>query len=238
MVLVRLWESLLALVYPKICLHCNSIDVTSESVLCNVCSVNMEFIQSSVRCKLCFETLDNQTNSYCHRCYHKKNSFYALAAAMDYEGPAASLVKHFKHGGKYYLADGMGAMMAVQWNQLGWPQPDCLVPVPMSASHLIKRGYNQSLLLAKSLGKFINSPVVEALGRYSGDYSQAGLTRQQRLSLNNESLVLKDKFAIKEKIVFIIDDVMTTGSTLARCAEVLAQGSPRAIYGLTFARAT
>jgi predicted amidophosphoribosyltransferase len=76
-----------------------------------------------------------------------------------------------------------------------------------------------------------------ALIRKSGDYSQAGMDRKQRKTLTRDTLLLKKGHDLRDKRILLIDDVMTTGSTLQRCAEVLYEGCPAEVYALTFCRA-
>jgi predicted amidophosphoribosyltransferase len=80
-------------------------------------------------------------------------------------------------------------------------------------------------------------PVIPALRRRSGDYSQAGLNQAQRLQLTGSNFELKKGHQFHDKKILLIDDVLTTGSTLRKCAEQLYATYPSNIYGLTFCRA-
>jgi ComF family protein len=124
-------------------------------------------------------------------------------------------------------------MMAMQFIDLGWPIPDLIVPVPISWTHWLGRGYNQSLLLAEVISSILGSPVKDIIKRQSGDYSQAGLSRSSRLKLSKGNFSLKPNADVADRVVLLIDDVMTTGSTLRRCAEQLLIQCPREIYALT-----
>ena len=72
------------------------------------------------------------------------SQFHCIAAAFDYVGPAASLVKKLKYGNQPYLVKGMAGYLVAQFNELQWPFPDAIIPVPLSFSHWLERGYNQS----------------------------------------------------------------------------------------------
>jgi ComF family protein len=141
-----------------------------------------------------------------------------------------------KYGNQRYLAEGMGAFLFAQFEQLGWPIPDMIVPVPISWLRRMDRGFNQSLLLAKELANYIDCPCEDILKRRSGDFSQAALSLEQRQGLVGDSFYLSDKANIKGKTILVIDDVLTSGSTLHRCAEALMEGVPNRLYGLTFCR--
>src|SRR5262245_34544757 len=114
-----------------------------------------------------------------------------MAAVFDHIGPAATLVRKFKYSNQSYLAKGLAGFMALQFIRLNWPMPDLIVPVPISTAHWFDRGFNQSYLLARSLSDLLSCPVADILKRRSGDYSQAGLKRSDRLKLEKESFLLK-----------------------------------------------
>jgi ComF family protein len=160
-----------------------------------------------------------------------------VGAAFDYLGPAATLIKKLKYGNQPHLAAGAAAFLVAQLDRLEWPLPHAIVPVPLSLTHWIDRGYNQSQLIAEKMSEFLNVPVLNVLKRYSGDYSQAGLSLSQRRELEGKSFKLKNSFPIRDKTLLVIDDVMTSGSTLRKCGEALLEGYPGDLYGLAFCRA-
>lgn len=136
-----------------------------------------------------------------------------------------------------HLAKGASAYLTAQFLLLDWPLPDVIVPVPISFTRWFQRGYNQSFLLASGLGEMINRPVQEALLRKSGDFSQAGLNHRQRISLSGETILMKKHQGLQDKCILLIDDVMTTGTTMHKCAEALSEECPGRIYGLTLCHA-
>lgn len=225
------------LVYPPLCLHCKGGMQQDSNLLCNECLAFLELINPSERCPYCFSIDFCPERRVCADCIRRPPILNGIAAAFDYFGPASTLVRKLKYGDLPYLAKGCGAYLAAQFLCLEWPMPDVIVPMPIAFSHWLERGYNQSLLLAQSLAAILHCPVQEALVRESGDYSQAGLTRQQRIQLDGACFRLKPNLQLRDKSVLLIDDVMTTGSTLRKCAEVLLEDQPESIYGLTFCRA-
>ena len=225
------------LVYPPLCLYCKETVQTEEHLLCFSCLTLLQLIDPSERCPYCFSSQFCIEKRLCPECIRKPPILNGIAGAFDYAGPAACLIRKLKYADLPYLANGCGAYLAAQFLQLGWPMPDLLIPVPIATTHWIERGYNQSLLLAQSLSKILNRPVQEALIRKSGDYSQAGLSRQQRLELESNLFFLKKSQQLADKNILLIDDVMTTGSTLRKCAEILQEECPSTIYGLTVCRA-
>lgn len=233
----KLYKSLCDLVFPPLCLYCSQVITGDSKIFCIDCLNLLELIDPAIRCPYCFSMDFSPERKVCGACRTKTHALSGIAAAFDYVGPAACLVRSLKYADQSYLAKGAGAFMAAQLTRLEWPLPDVIVPVPIAFTHLLERGYNQSLLLAESVSEVLGCPVQEVLGRKSGDYSQAGLGRKQRMRLEGGAFVLKKGCLLQDKIVLLIDDVMTTGSTLTRCAEVLHAECPKSIYALTVCRA-
>jgi ComF family protein len=228
-------NSLTHLLFPATCLHCQECLPPQHPFLCSLCSTLLEFIDSNDRCLTCFNVKKPISTHQCEYCKKFPSLFFRQASVFDYLGPAQSLVKHFKYGNQPYLAKGMGAFLVMQLARLQWALPDFLVPVPLSLSHWLQRGYNQSFLLAEEMSKLLNIPVLDCLKRTSNDYSQAALSFKQREKLK-QVFLLKNLTQIQDKRILLIDDVITTGRTLQKCAEALSEGFPGTLYALTFCR--
>ena len=218
---------LMDFVYPPLCLHCGGNVTTGGQFLCVTCGAMLSLLDSSGRCAKCFALIPHQDD----QC--SGTNIYRSASALEYAGPAATLVKAFKYGRRSYLAEGLGAYLVAQHHALQWPVPDVIIPVPQMFSHWIRRGFNQSNLLACVLGRALGRPVVPALYRSEGDFSQAKMSREQRCRMTSASIGVRRKYGIADNDVLIVDDVMTTGMTVRACAEVLTELCPRRIYVLT-----
>ncbi len=232
-----LWQacknSLYHLLYPSRCLHCQDFIPPETSLLCSSCASLLELIDPEERCQTCFAIKQNEFSEHCRNCQENPTLFYQTAAAFDYIGPAATLLKKLKYSNQPYLARGLAAFLTAQFDQLSWPLPDALIPVPISFSRWLERGYNQSALIAEEMAKLLNVPVLNVLKRHSGDFSQAGLTLNQRRRLEGKSFILKKNHSLTDKTLLLIDDVMTSGTTLSKCAECLMESSPACLYALT-----
>lgn len=237
-ILCSVVRSSLNFLYPPHCLHCREGLLDGEQLLCSPCSEILELLDPENRCSGCFSPLETLGVAACRECLEASSPLQSVASVFDYLGPAASIIKKFKYANQPFLAKGVAAFMVGQLFRLDWPVPDLLVPVPISFVHWIDRGYNQSFLLANEVSAMIGVPVVEALKRQSCDYSQAGLSRDQRQQLGPDSIWLKKSYSFEKKNILLIDDVFTTGSTLRRSAEAITKGSPLNIYGLTFCKAS
>lgn len=225
------------LVWPPLCLHCKSTLEIGNPLFCSACLSHMQPVNPEERCPYCFtHDFNKETAKGCVACMKKKRSTERIAAVFDYEGAAATLVKQLKYGGLHYLANGGGAYLAAQYLALGWPLPDAVVPMPIALLRKWERGYNQSLLLAESFASILKVPVKDLLIRRSGSFSQAGLSHEQRLQLTSEAFDIRKGADLHDQTVVLIDDVMTTGTSLDCCAEAMHSLFPKAIYGLTLCR--
>lgn len=225
------------LIFPPLCLHCD-IPIDGQYLhLCAHCHSQLELIDPLGRCPICFSNEFCNEKASCSDCRSQDTLLHHCASAFDHTGPAATIVKKLKYNNQFYLAKGIAAFVALQLIRLDWPLPDLIVPVPLSFSHWLLRGYNQTFLIAQSLGEILSKPVGDVLERRSGDYSQAGLKRSDRLKLDSSSFRLKKPDEIADKNILLIDDVMTTGKTLRCCAEVILEASPQSIYGMSVCRA-
>ena len=237
MYLKKFLKSCVDLVYPPICLHCKDTLLQDRELLCKTCFELLELIDIKLHCPICFSIQYCAKKMHCIQCAKKKSSLTSIAAAFEYKGAPSTLVKEFKYGNKPFLSQGLGSFMTAQFIELKWPIPDLIIPVPQSLSHWLTRGYNQAELLSDSMGLIIERPVVKALTRKSDDFSQAGLALSQRLKLNGNSISLKKNQNLKDKIILLVDDVLTTGMTLQKCAEALLEDYPNCIYALTLCQA-
>jgi ComF family protein len=141
---------------------------------------------------------------------------------------------------KYRRDIGLGDALAVQLSEfvsgLGWPI-DLIVPVPLGQKRLFERGYNQVGLIARPLSLSMNiSYSPNALSRERDTRSQVGLTKLER-HINVRGAFLAKESRVKNRVVLLIDDVATTGSTLSSCAEALYGAEAQDVFAVTVARA-
>jgi ComF family protein len=205
--------------------------------LCAVCGGPFDPLAKAAR-----ECADCRANRY-----HIAPPFTAVRSVYEFDGPAREAVHRFKYQDKIALATPLAAVL----NDFLEHQPDGVTPIPLERLSLIvpvplhpwrqyRRGYNQSALLARELSKLRGVPHAEILRRTR--YT----TPQIELKAGERAANVKGAFAIDEKrfktlsppveAVLLIDDVHTTGATLAECAGVLKKSGIAEVYGLTLAR--
>jgi ComF family protein len=133
--------------------------------------------------------------------------------------------------------------MAEQMARLNFPQDvreerDLIVPVPLAPGRARERGYNQSELLARILGRRWNVPVVEALVRGRATETQTRLTPGDRLrNVAGAFATVPGSDQLAGRHVLLVDDVVTTAATLNACAKALHESGARIISYVTFGRA-
>jgi len=114
---------------------------------------------------------------------------------------------------------------------------DVLIPVPLHPRRLRERGYNQSALLAKGLGKLSSIPVIEnALIRYKYALPQAKTLSVEERRANMVGAFMCRAELIRNRQVLLIDDVSTSAATLDACASTLKEGGANTVWGLVLAR--
>jgi ComF family protein len=156
-------------------------------------------------------------------------------------GTGTAIVHALKYGGWIRA----GPAMAERMSRLAWPgdvvkERAAIVPVPLSVARRRDRGFNQSEILAAHLAEIWRIPVFShALLRQSATRSQTELTPGERLSNVAGAFVVARtaREEVRGKHLVLLDDVVTTGSTLAACARALFDAGARTISYMTFGRA-
>ncbi len=156
-------------------------------------------------------------------------------AAYAYEGPMRRALAALKYTGVSRLAPILGELAAPPVRDLLLPVSGraTLVPIPVHRERLRERGYNQAALLARALGRAVCLSVAECLERTRPTTKQHRLNRVARLQN------LRGAFAAVGRpppTVILVDDIITTTSTLEACASVLSDAGCAAVYGFAIAR--
>jgi len=161
-----------------------------------------------------------------------------LEWCAPFAGPVRAALHHLKYSGEQRLAVPLGESMAARWRVAG-AGGQLLVPVPVHAERARRRGYDQAVLLTAQVSRRLGVPWHHALQRRRHTAPQFDLGRIARRS-NVAGAFLIDGPAGVERVcgrwVVLVDDVVTTGSTLVACAEALYDAGAMAVSGLTVAR--
>jgi len=156
-------------------------------------------------------------------------------APVAYEGPAQALVRGMKFRGAVALADLMAAQMVANAAPGLLERPTVLVPVPLHPSRRRRRGYNQAERLAEALADRTGLELRDCLRRGGPATRQVGRGRNERLQSPPAHVTVRPG-VIAPADALLVDDVVTTGATLAECAKALDSAGARWVMAVTFAR--
>lgn len=203
--------------------HCVLCGVGGQGWLCPPCRADLPRLAVG-RCPRC--AMPGRQGMLCAACRQSPPPWQALHVAHPYAWPLDALLHAFKYRQQLALARPLAELMAEGVRHA--PRPDWLAPIPLSAARLRERGFNQSEELARQLGKILRLPChADTLLRTRDTPAQAGLNRAGRL--HN----LADAFAVNRPVegrfIVLIDDVSTTGATLAEAAQSLARQGARRV---------
>jgi ComF family protein len=212
---------------------------------CVGCGREREFICVSCRqslpnlvpplCSTCSKPMDGESCSSCRRWRLEING---IRSPYAFEGLMRQAIYRLKYGYWTALAEPLGGLLARYLQSSPVPM-DAVVPVPLHPWRLRERGYNQSALLAREVGKLLSVPVVEGwLVRQSNGRAQVKTADAAERRRNVEGAFRCRDERLAGKHVVILDDVCTTGATLDSCAVALKKAGVASVWGLTLARET
>lgn len=236
----ELLNALLDIFLPPRCHICRVLIPGSGALhICDSCYAGLPII-SPPCCSICGIPLQGAGESHpCGRCITAPPPYLAARAALRHEGACRDLIHAFKYRGKSHLRRPLGLLTAqrlVGFRQAH--QPDLLVPVPLHRSRLRSRGFNQAVLLAELLSKQWQIPLQrQLLQRTRATIPQMELTRAERLTNLQGAFKVHDSTLISGRRIMLVDDVFTTGSTLAACATTLLQAGCEQVTAVTVAHA-
>ncbi len=263
--IISLYNSVKDAIFPSRCLACGYLfhqekqdkepkieDTNFKSLmtpfLCELCRDDFFSIESPlcIGCGVMFISRAG-TDHLCEECITAPKKFRKARAPGVFKSALRKTIHSFKYKGKTGLAKPLGLLLYYSFMQF-WENEriDMVIPVPLHAKRLKKRGFNQSYLLIKDwmdqAGK--NSDQSKkitiagaAIKRIKRTRPQTGLDRKRRIENIKDAFKLGDGENVREKKILIVDDVYTTGATANECAKVLLKKGATSVDVLTLARA-
>ena len=226
--------SLLDTVFPPTCLLCGAAGSPGRD-LCPGCAAELPL--NRVSCPRCALPLDARLpdGSECGACRRRPPPFDSALAALRYETPVPLLVGAAKFRAQLAAARLLGQLLAdaVRWR--GGRLPEVLIPVPLHPRRLGERGYNQALEIGRSVGRELDLPLDTGhCLRVSPTQPQTGLDESARRRNVRGAFAAHTPFPWRR--VAILDDVVTTGSTVAEAARALRRAGAEEIMVWAAAR--
>lgn len=229
-------KKLIALILPNRCLSCNQF-IAEDAYFCEIHNKEIEIIEG-LKCEICSDEIKNN-NKICENCQNSKPSFDYVSAVFKYNDEISKVIFDLKYYDKTFLRKRLGEILV---KNLGEKihDFDIITPVPLHKKRLKERKFNQGALLCKEIKKFNKNlqflPNLLLRTKYSK--AQARLSQQERMKNLKNSFAMNKKFTklIENKKILLVDDVMTTGSTLQNCAKILKENGAQHICVLVIAK--
>ena len=212
-------ESLTDVIFPNVCGICGKLD---EKSLCKKCEMKLQKLKN-----INFQDFRDQ-------------NYNELISIFSYEGIIRSNILNYKFKDKAYMAKTFAKFITNEKNVFEKIKTyDTIIPVPISKERMKQRGYNQSLIIAKELNKYLNLELVNnSLIKTKNVVEQSSLNKEERQKNIINAYELKNRQILENKKVLIIDDIYTTGSTVNECAKMIRLAKPEKIGVLAFAKVT
>jgi len=241
-------EAIEQLLLPAECALCHTLlsFARSRRIVCDVCRHRWRAVRPPW-CDRCGQP--EPRFGPCRLCAAWPAALRAVRSAVWLEGGARDAVHALKYRGLARIADDLADVAA----GIALPARDTagLVPIPLGRQRLRERGYNQSERLARALARRWQRPVVNLLARVRETATQTALTPDARLAnvagafqvrngecgVRSERAPANSALHIPHSAFVLVDDVFTTGATLAEAARALEQAGVRSVLAVTFGRA-
>ena len=216
---MKLWEGALDLLFPRKCPFCQKILEDQRAPVCPACRAGLPWLTGE-------------------EAWRALKGAGGCLSPLAYRDRVPDAVQRFKFSGARSYAGPFGALMA-QCAQDGLEElPDLVAWAPLSRKRLRERGYDQAELLARRVGELLGLPVVPLLKKSRHTPPQSGLEEagQRRANALGAYELLPGNRGAGRRVL-LVDDVVTSGSTLSECARTLRQGGAERVDCLTLAQA-
>jgi len=229
----------LNLLYPPHCAICLSETSTGEH-LCADCRKQAPVIAAPF-CAICSEPFFGQIDGpfTCPNCHERRFHFTNAVACRQSKGVVRELIHRFKYNGKFYLRGVLADWLAETLDDPRLQSLPCerIVPVPLHSTRERERGFNQARVLAELLARRSGIPLCDCMKRIRYTTTQTVHDREERIENLRGAFQMRQHHDVRNLHLLLIDDVLTTGSTVDECARVLQQAGAASVRVATVARA-
>ncbi len=226
----KIFNFLLSAIVPKRCIGCSKFDTW----LCDYCHTTLPILTEQ-HCPIC-KKVTTPLGQVCLNCAtHTSLDSVFVISSFD-SIILKDLIHHFKYKFIEEISEPLGLLIAQGLTNSHIPSPDLIIPIPLHKRRLRWRGFNQSELLAKSIELTI--PIdTTSLTRKKYTTSQVKVkSRKKRIDNIKGAFCVTEPEKIKGKSILLIDDVITTGSTIDECAKVLKNAGAKKVNALVLVR--
>ncbi len=225
-VLLLFFRDFIALMFPRVCINCQSTLVQQENYLCLKCRLSLPKTNYHL-------WSDNPLND--KFVYEPKIQTVATYLFFNKGGIAQKLIHEVKYKNQPELGIWLGELYGRELQKMNWPI-DMIVPIPLHQSKLARRGFNQSEQMAQGISRETGWPVnSESVIRKRSTSTQTKKSKLERWQNVQSIYSLVNSGAFTGKIIAVVDDVLTTGATIGELILLLSKSGVKGIYILTIA---
>ena len=231
--------NLLDLVWPRKCEVCGRPADRPGRHVCSDCLNRLPFLPTDGCCRRCGRAAEGLDGEFlCEDCRVSKPAFDRAASVLSFIGEARDIVNAFKFRNHAWLrddfADWMAAVMAARFRV---EEIEVVVPMPSTLWHRLDRGFNQCEYLAQALAKRMDKPYARTVLVRKGNPKRQGELNEEERHANviGTFAVLRPE-VVRDHTVLLVDDIMTTGSTLSEGAAELKRAGAKRVWCVTLAR--
>lgn len=234
---LNLGAGVLDVAFPSSCVSCGGmVDGAPLPHVCDRCFSKIHIVEDP-RCLTCGYPFfgEVESHTHCQHCSRLNPRFYQGWSISLFRGPIRDLVYALKYENARWALDDLSRVAEYAEGLGDYLEDAILVPVPLHARKLRERGFNQSELIVKEIGKrFSCETAINLLKRTIDTPSQTQFNRKERYrNLRNAFSIEPNVAAETKKRYILVDDVFTTGSTLNACASVLRKEGVKQVDVLT-----
>jgi ComF family protein len=210
-------KSLIDIIYPYHCLHCQSVLLDNEKDVCNSC-IGL----------LPFTNFISYQNNPVYKIFQGRIPLEYAFSFLIFEPDTViqQMLHALKYEGKKSVGEKLGILAAQRFSisKKAEEFPDCITSIPLHPDKLKIRGYNQASVIGQSFADYLNLPFYDQLiSKPEWNESQTNKNRSDRWANVSGKYLCVDKDFIKDKHIMVIDDVITTGATMESCVSALLE---------------
>lgn len=233
-----LFKPFASLLYPASCESCD-LPVEQHEYLCPACAAQALRIEPPF-CQVCSEPFSGAAagSFTCSNCEGRSFHFTHAVAPYRSRGIVRDFIHRFKYLREFRLRHPLAAWAAegLRDPRITSCPPDALVPVPLFSARKRSREFNQAAELARLMGRGAGIPVADCLLRTRNTASQITFDRKRRMENLRNAFAMRKTLSVRDCHLLLVDDVLTTGSTLEECARVLLDAGAASVRAITVAR--
>ena len=218
--------------FPK-AVKCMICGVECNSVaICTECYSKLPFIHN--HCSRCGGEVYGELD-LCDDCVGNPHLYDECYCVLEYRGVVREKILNLKNNHASHLAKPFADILLAVYEERDY-HPDIIIPMPIHENRLKQRGYNQSELLCDSMAEATGLVDTNILVRVIDTPHQTGLNRENRKKNIHSAFKVMDKEKVKGKIILLVDDIYTTGSTIDECVRMLKKAGAAQVSVLCLSR--